>query len=84
MIQLLYFAQLREQLDCAGEQMTLSPEVRTIAALREQLRQRGGDWALAFDTRQHLMSAVNQELAPAATPIQDGDEIAFFPPVTGG
>ena len=84
MIQLLYFAQLREQLDCAGEQMALSPEVRTVAALREHLQQRGGGWALAFDPRQHLMSAVNQELAPAATPIHDGDEVAFFPPVSGG
>ncbi len=84
MIQLLYFAQLREQLACASETLHLSPEINTVAALREQLRQRDGAWASAFAPTALVLSAVNQELAAAATPICDGDEVAFFPPVTGG
>ncbi|MBV5308323.1 molybdopterin converting factor subunit 1 [Chromatium okenii] len=84
MVNILYFASLREQLECSGETFALPPAINTVAALRDYLQQRGGCWALAFDPRQPLISAVNQEIAPAHTPIGDGDEVAFFPPVTGG
>ncbi len=88
MIRILYFARLRERLGCDGEDLALAAAglapIRTVADLLEQLRGRGGIWAEALAENERLMSAVNQELAKSETSIRDGDEVAFFPPVTGG
>lgn len=83
MIKVLYFARLREQLQSEAEELALEPEMTDVAALTQALRGRGGVWAEAFGGPT-LMSAVNQEMANPATAIKDGDEVAFFPPVTGG
>ena len=82
MIRILYFASLRERLGSDGE--TLSDPPGSVAALRATLAERGGDWQRAFAGDQRVLAAVNQEMADDATVLKDGDEIGFFPPVTGG
>ncbi len=82
MIRVLYFARLREQLGTSGEDLPAT--AATVADLTAALRGRGGVWADAFALDQTVMAAVNQELARPETPVADGDEVAFFPPVTGG
>ena len=84
MVNLLYFASLREALDTDREQLELGEDIRTIEQLKAVLIQRGGSWATAFTSDLGLLVSVNQQMADEQTPIQDGDEIAFFPPVTGG
>lgn len=83
-IKILYFASLREAVGCAEEVLESLPAgVATAGALREWLCARGGDWN-ALRAGQAIRAAVNQNLAHAHTAIAEGDEIAFFPPVTGG
>lgn len=84
MITLLYFARLREALGTGREQMALPAGVTTLGALREHLVTRGGAWAQEMAAGRNLRAAVNQDVAAADAPLQDGDEVAFFPPVTGG
>ena len=84
MIKVLYFARLREQLGTAGDELEASPALPDVAAVVQYLGARGGDWADAFSGGYPLLAAVNQEMADPNTPVEDGDEIAFFPPVTGG
>jgi len=84
MITVLYFARLRESLGQGSEQIALPATVRNLEALRALLAARGGAWRdeLAHDKR--VRAAVNQAIAGGDSPIADGDEVAFFPPVTGG
>jgi len=84
MITILYFARLREAFGTASEQVVLPAGVRDLAALRELLRSRGGAWAEELADGRPVRAAVNQDMAFGDTRIADGDEIAFFPPVTGG
>ena len=81
-VKVLYFAGLREQLGTSGEDLEVSPT--TVAGLRSQLMARGGAWQSALAQGKALRVAVNQEMAQPTTPVKPGDEIAFFPPVTGG
>jgi molybdopterin synthase sulfur carrier subunit len=83
MIRVLYFASFRERLQTAAE--ALSPHgIDDVGSVLQQLCQRDGPWHEIFAEGQTVMMAVNQEMAEAITPVKDGDEIAFFPPVTGG
>ena len=84
MVTLLYFARLREALGTAREELALPESVIDVASLRETLVSRGGAWAEELATTRRVRTAVNQDMASADTPVNDGDEIAFFPPVTGG
>ena len=86
MVTLLYFAGLRERVGCAREQVALpaSAATTTVSSLVESLRSRDGNWTEAFAPGTQWRVAVNQQMADLATPIKPGDEIAFFPPVTGG
>jgi len=84
MIQILYFASLRERLDRAEEQIPLPDSVATAGDLAAFLGARGGVWEEVFNGSQTVMTAVNQAAGNAATALQDGDEVAFYPPVTGG
>ncbi|MGD8617095.1 MAG: molybdopterin converting factor subunit 1 [Gammaproteobacteria bacterium] len=84
MIKVLYFAALREQLGTASEQLELDPQLTDLSALTARLQQRGGAWEEALGGGQSLLVAVNSELASPQTPLSDGDEVAYFPPVTGG
>jgi molybdopterin synthase sulfur carrier subunit len=83
-VRVLYFARLKEALGCDAEQLELPPEVRTLAALREYLRARGGAWAAELAPGKALRAAVNQDMADGDARLAPGDEVAFFPPVTGG
>lgn len=82
-VKILYFASLREALGCSDELFDLPEGVATVGALRDVLCARGGEWA-ALAPGKAVRAAVNQELAQAGVSIRAGDEVAFFPPVTGG
>ncbi len=82
MVRILFFAHLREMLG-SGESLPYSQDIATVAALRGQLAKRGGVWE-TLDTTRNLRAAVNQTMAGFDAPVKDGDEVAFFPPVTGG
>lgn len=84
MVTILYFARLRETLGTGQETLGLPPGVTTVDGLRAHLSARGAAWAEAFSGQRTVRAAVNQDMADASTPVRDGDEVAFFPPVTGG
>lgn len=84
MLKLLYFARLREALGTAREEIALPEGVADIAGLMAWLAQRGGAWQEEFTSCRPLRAAINQELVANSAGVRDGDEIAFFPPVTGG
>lgn len=81
MIKVLFFAQVRELIGTS--ELTLPEAYPDVAALRAALAQRSDRWALALESGR-LLAAVNQTLVPMTHPLQAGDEVAFFPPVTGG
>jgi molybdopterin synthase sulfur carrier subunit len=83
-LRLLFFASLREHLGTTVEEVDLPPTVETVGALREHLRARGGAWAEVFAPSRNVRAAVNQDMAQPAVALKAGDEVAFFPPVTGG
>ncbi len=84
MVTLLYFASLRESLGCSREHVALPGTGFTVAALIDWLRDRDPKWSDAFGPGKRFRVAVNQDMADLATPLKAGDEVAFFPPVTGG
>lgn len=84
MITLLYFARLRETFGISSEQAAPPAEINNIGALLEWLRSRGDAWQIELAPGKPVRVAVNQAMASEATPIIEGDEIALFPPVTGG
>lgn len=83
-LKLVFFARLREDLGTQAVQLALPESVGTVASLRAHLAARGGAWATALAQGRAIRVAVNQEMAQPATPVKAGDEVAFFPPVTGG
>ncbi|AOY89043.1 molybdopterin converting factor subunit 1 [Marinobacter salinus] len=81
-ITIRFFARLREEL--GTEELTISAQPGlTTGDILAELAGRGGAWA-QLKGDQPLMIAVNQAMAKPSTPVQGGDEVAFFPPVTGG
>lgn len=84
MLKLLYFARLREDLGVAAEEFAVPSGVRTVRQLRGHLQGRGAAWQQALAFGSAVRVAVNQEMAQDDTPVGEGDEVAFFPPVTGG
>ena len=83
-LRVLYFAALREQLGTPGEELEVPAGVATVAALRSHLRGRGGAWQLALAEGKLIRMAVNQDMVQPTAAVKAGDEVAFFPPVTGG
>lgn len=81
MIKVLFFAQVRELVNT--DSLTLEREFDTVEALRAYLAAQSDRWALALDAGK-LLAAVNQTLVEFNHPVTSGDEVAFFPPVTGG
>lgn len=82
MITILYFAQLRDAVNCDKETLEWNESLGTIHDLKTHLIARGDRWQTAFNNT--LLCAQNQQMAQEQQAINDGDEIAFFPPVTGG
>jgi molybdopterin synthase sulfur carrier subunit len=79
-----FFASLKEQLGRDSEVIDVPAGVATVAALRGHLVKRGADWQAALAEKKLVRAAVNQEMAAPGAPLKAGDEVAFFPPVTGG
>jgi molybdopterin synthase sulfur carrier subunit len=84
MLKILYFAALRERMGSNEEDVAPPAGITTIADLITHLRDRNPAGAAAFAQPGLVRAAVNQEFANLQSTIRDGDEIAFFPPVTGG
>lgn len=82
-LKLVFFAGLRESLGSSAESLALPADVATVGALRDHLAARGDPWT-ALTTMRNLRFAVNQQLVGSDAAIKAGDEVAFFPPVTGG
>lgn len=83
-MKLLYFAWLRSRLGVGEEQVAPPPEVATVAQLVDWLQARGPAWQAALADRSKLRVAVNQDYVGFDHPVRAGDEVALFPPVTGG
>jgi molybdopterin synthase sulfur carrier subunit len=82
-VRILFFAGLREALGAGSESLALPPGIGTAGALRDLLAARGEPWS-ALATMKNLRVAVNQQMVGLDAPVKPGDEVAFFPPVTGG
>ncbi|HQR09751.1 MAG TPA: MoaD/ThiS family protein [Casimicrobiaceae bacterium] len=85
-IRLVYLARLREAFGSSGESLSLasSGEPSTVATVLDRLRERGGPFAAELARGRAVRIAVNHELAGTEVIVRDGDEVALFPPVTGG
>ncbi|TNE57978.1 MAG: molybdopterin converting factor subunit 1 [Alphaproteobacteria bacterium] len=83
-MKLLYFAWMRQRIGTGEETLTKPDGMATVAELIAHLAARGPGYAAAFENPAVIKVAINQDYADFTSPIADGDEIAFFPPVTGG
>jgi molybdopterin synthase sulfur carrier subunit len=83
MVQLRYFASLRETLGTGDEQLELPGDINDLTGLTRWLQNRDDTWKQALsDTRLHV--AINQQIVNTNAAVNDGDEVAWVPPVTGG
>lgn len=82
MLNILYFASFREVLGQAEEQ--IEAQFSSVGCLLDALSERGDNWNRALAQNPNLQIAVNHEVAGRETQLKSGDEVAFFPPVTGG
>ena len=83
-ITILYFAKLREAVELDTEKLELPDTITHTQELQQFLCGRGGVWANEFGDKRAVRIAVNQNIAHKKVALKDGDEVAFFPPVTGG
>lgn len=83
-MRVLYFAWLRQRAGVGEEEIPLPEDVRDVAGLIELLKQRGPGYVEALQDVDSIRVAVNQEFAGLDTAISDSDEVALFPPMTGG
>lgn len=85
MITILYFARFREKLGVGQEQLEL-PERGdvTVQTVLDILAARGGQWSELFECERGVLAAINQDMVSRESSVYDGDELALFPPVTGG
>lgn len=84
MIEIKYFARLSESLGMRSEQLEIDEQIQTASDVIDRLITRGGNWADEFSGDNKILIAINQEMREPGASINDGDELAFFPPVTGG
>ena len=82
MIKIVFFAALREQLDCA-ELSIAADDAKTVDDIKQLLTAKNDQWQKTF-TNASLLSAVNHDMVDGTYLVKSGDEVAFFPPVTGG
>ncbi|MDP1757958.1 MAG: molybdopterin converting factor subunit 1 [Pseudohongiella sp.] len=83
MLTIQYFASIREALGQSSEQLSLPEGVSTVAELTQHLALRGQHWMMLDDNTQVLI-AVNQRVADRSAILHGNEEVAFFPPMTGG
>ncbi len=83
-IKLFYFARLKETLKYSTEDLDLPADVVSILKLKAYLAKRGDVWGQMLMGKLKVRAAINHELVDDSAEIADGDEVAFFPPVTGG
>ena len=83
-IELRFFASVREALGLASERIELPDDVKTVGGVREHLIARGGAWESALNHERALRMAFNHVMCAPETVLEEGGEVAFFPPVTGG
>lgn len=83
-MKLIYFAWVRQKVGRAEEVVDVPRDVTTVGALATWLQSRGGGYAEAFADLKRMRAAVNQEHVDFGAPVSASDEVAFFPPVTGG
>ena len=83
-ISILYFARIKEAVNYSSENIDLPTDVTTVTALKNYLSLRGENWANLFNGKQVVRAAINHTLVDDLAAINAGDEVAFFPPVTGG
>jgi molybdopterin synthase sulfur carrier subunit len=83
-VTLLYFAWVRQKIGRGEEMLPLPPDIKTVADLIAHLKDRGAGYDEAFADLRRIRVAVNQDHSGFDTPLRDSDEVAFFPPVTGG
>jgi sulfur-carrier protein len=83
-VRVLYFAWLRARIGCAEEELALPPEIRDVAGLLAWLKARGPRHAEALRDLSVVRVAVNQDYVGREHPVHAGDEVAIFPPMTGG
>lgn len=81
-VKVLYFASLREQIGKSAEDVAWTGG--TVEDLKKALVAKGGDYEKALSGKALVRAAVNQEMVQPGAPVKAGDEVAFFPPVTGG
>ena len=82
MIKIVFFAALREQLDCS--ELNISNEnIKTVADVKQQLSDKNAHWRQILNNSS-LLSAINHDMVDGSHLVTSGDEVAFFPPVTGG
>ena len=84
MADILYFASLAENLGMRSESVSLPQDCRNVTELVALLRRRGEPFDSVFGGDTRILVAINQEMSEPEADISDSDEIAFFPPVTGG
>ena len=80
-MKVLFFASLKERLNCS--ELVIENTYSSVSELRENLCARGEPWVSAL-SNEKLLVAINQEMAKFEDSLTDSDEVAFFPPVTGG
>ena len=83
-IKVLYFARIKEAVNYSTEDIDLPSDITTVTALKNYLSLRGDNWANLFNGKQVVRAAINHTLVDNLAAIKTGDEVAFFPPVTGG
>jgi molybdopterin synthase sulfur carrier subunit len=83
-MKMVYFAWIREKAGVSEEEVTPPPEVKDVRGLIDWLKGRGGGYAEAFADLSVVRVAVNQEYVTLDHPVTAEDEVALFPPVTGG
>ncbi|NLY58847.1 MAG: molybdopterin converting factor subunit 1 [Gammaproteobacteria bacterium] len=82
MITVLFFARYKEELQTDRLQLPWQDGWQTVGDIRTHLTQRGEAWTVLEDST--LMCALNEEMCSLDSPVQSGDEVVFFPLVTGG
>jgi sulfur-carrier protein len=83
-MKILYFAWLRERIGTASEELQLPENIKDVDGLVEHLKSQGDGYSHAFEEPSLIKVAVNQDFAKGTTTVSNSDEVAFFPPVTGG